>query len=444
MSRALISQTASALSGTARVPGDKSISHRALMFGGIALGETTVRGLLEGEDVLRTAEAMRQMGAQVTRQDDGIWLIQGRGVGGLAEPDSVLDLGNAGTGARLLMGLVATHPFVSIFTGDASLRARPMRRVVEPLSMTGARFFGRTGQKLPMAVVGTENPVAISYEVPVASAQVKSAVLLAGLNTTGTTTVIERAATRDHSELMLKAFGADLAVEPLSGGGRRITLTGKPALRGQNILVPADPSSAAFPLIAALLVPESAVTLAGVGMNPLRIGLIDTLLEMGADIRIENRRTEAGEPVADLAVRRSALKGVDVPPERAPSMIDEYPVLSIAAACAKGTTRMRGLGELRVKESDRLAAMATGLSACGATVAVEGDDLIVTGNGTPPKGGAHIAVHLDHRIGMSFLVLGMVAREPVSVDDGSTIDTSFPGFAALMNRLGAKIAPGGT
>ena len=275
MSRALISQTASALSGTARVPGDKSISHRALMFGGIALGETTVRGLLEGEDVLRTAEAMRQMGAQVTRQDDGIWLIQGRGVGGLAEPDSVLDLGNAGTGARLLMGLVATHPFVSIFTGDASLRARPMRRVVEPLSMTGARFFGRTGQKLPMAVVGTENPVAISYEVPVASAQVKSAVLLAGLNTTGTTTVIERAATRDHSELMLKAFGADLAVEPLSGGGRRITLTGKPALRGQNILVPADPSSAAFPLIAALLVPELAVTRQGEGPESARTTEMD-------------------------------------------------------------------------------------------------------------------------------------------------------------------------
>ena len=441
MSRPLISRLAPPLAGTARVPGDKSISHRALMFGGIAKGETTVKGLLEGEDVLRTAEAMRLMGATVTHRPDGTWSITGRGVGGLVEPAAVLDLGNAGTGARLLMGLVATHPFVSIFTGDASLCARPMRRVVEPLSRTGAKFVGRAGQKLPMAVSGADKPVAISYEVPVASAQVKSAVLLAGLNTEGITTVIEKAATRDHSELMLRAFGAKLDVEILSGGGRKITLGGKPELRGQSVLVPADPSSAAFPLVAALLVPGSNVTLAGVGMNPLRTGLIETLLEMGADIKIENRRVEAGEVVADLVIRHGPLKGVDVPPERAPSMIDEYPVLSVAAACASGTTRMRGLGELRVKESDRLAAMATGLAACGATVAVEGDDLIVTGSGKPPKGGAHIAVHLDHRIGMSFLVLGAVAKEPVSVDDGSTIDTSFPGFADLMNGLGAKIGP---
>jgi 3-phosphoshikimate 1-carboxyvinyltransferase len=295
-----------------------------------------------------------------------------------------------------------------------------------------------------MAVVGAEKPAAISYEVPVASAQVKSAILLAGLNTEGTTTVIEKAATRDHSELMLRAFGAKLEVEILPSGGRKITLAGKPELRGQTVLVPADPSSAAFPLVAALLVPGSNITLAGVGMNPLRIGLIETLLEMGADIKIENRRTEAGETVADLVVRHGTLNGIDVPAERAPSMIDEFPVLSVAAACAKGITRMRGLGELRVKESDRLAAMATGLSACGATVAIEGDDLIVTGSGSAPKGGAHIAVHLDHRIGMSFLVLGAVAREPVSVDDGSTIDTSFPGFAALMNGLGAKIGPAPT
>jgi 3-phosphoshikimate 1-carboxyvinyltransferase len=439
MSQPLISRAAPPLSGTARVPGDKSISHRALMFGGIAQGETVVRGLLEGEDVLRTAEAMRIMGAEVTRRSDDTWSIIGRGVGALAEPASVLDLGNAGTGARLLMGLVATHPFVSIFTGDASLRARPMRRVVEPLSKTGARFFGRSGQKLPMAVVGADKPVAISYEVPVASAQVKSAVLLAGLNTDGITAVTEKAATRDHTELMLRAFGAELTVEPLAGGGRTITLVGKPALRGQNVLVPADPSSAAFPLAAALLVPGSAVTLAGVGLNPLRTGLIETLLEMGAEIQLANRRVEAGEPVAELVVRHGPLRGVDVPAERAPSMIDEYPILSVIAACAMGTTRMRGLGELRVKESDRLAAMATGLAACGATVAVEGDDLIVTGTGKPPRGGAQIAVHLDHRIGMSFLVLGMVAGEAVAVDDGSTIDTSFPGFAALMNGLGAKI-----
>ncbi|HEY1719682.1 MAG TPA: 3-phosphoshikimate 1-carboxyvinyltransferase [Magnetospirillaceae bacterium] len=441
MPRPLISKAAPPLTGTARVPGDKSISHRSLMFGGIAKGETIVRGLLEGEDVLRTAEAMRTMGASVTKRDDGTWSIIGYGVGALTEPASVLDLGNAGTGSRLLMGLVSTHPFVSIFTGDASLCARPMKRVVDPLSKTGAKFFGRAGQKLPMAVVGTDKPIAISYDVPVASAQVKSAVLLAGLNTEGTTVVTEKAATRDHTELMLRAFGADLSVEVLPGGGRKIALTGKPTLRGQNVLVPADPSSAAFPLAAALLVPDSAVTLSGVGLNPLRTGLIDTLLEMGADIQLTNRRVEAGEPVADLVVKHGPLKGVDVPPGRAPSMIDEYPILSVVAACATGTTRMRGLGELRVKESDRLAAMATGLAACGATVAIEGDDLIVTGTGKPPKGGAHIAVHLDHRIGMSFLVLGMVTKDAVAVDDGSTIDTSFPGFADLMNGLGAKIGP---
>lgn len=410
------------------------------MFGGIALGETSISGLLEGEDVLRTAEAMRTLGATVTQRTGGSWAVSGKGVGGLTEPGSVLDLGNSGTGARLLMGLVAAHPFVSIFTGDASLCSRPMRRVVDPLSKTGARFFGRSGHKLPMAVVGADQPIPISYEVPVASAQVKSAILLAGLNTEGVTTVVERAATRDHTELMLRAFGAKLDVEVLAGGGRRIALVGKPTLRGQTVLVPADPSSAAFPTVAALLVPGSAVTLSGVGLNPLRTGLIETLLEMGADIKLENRRTEAGEPVAELVVRHGPLKGVDVPPERAPSMIDEYPILSVAAACANGTTRMRGLGELRVKESDRLAAMAKGLAACGAQVAVEGDDLIVTGTGKPPKGGSTIAVHLDHRIGMSFLVFGMVTKEPVAIDDGSTIDTSFPGFAALMNGLGGKIA----
>ncbi len=443
MSHPLISKKAPSLSGTARVPGDKSMSHRALMLGGIARGQSRVSGLLEGEDVLRTAEAMRAMGAVVTRGNDGTWTIEGRGVGALTEPVQVLDLGNAGTGARLLMGLVAAHPFTSIFTGDASLRGRPMKRVVEPLSLTGARFYGRAGHKLPMAVVGAEKPIAITYEVPVASAQVKSAVLLAGLNTPGETRVIERVATRDHTELMLRAFGARLAVEILPGGGRAITLAGKADLVGQTVLVPADPSSAAFPMAAALLVPGSAITLAGVGLNPLRTGLIETLREMGADLTLANARVEAGEPVAELIVRHGPLKGVDVPAERAPSMIDEYPILSVVATCATGTTRMRGLGELRVKESDRLAAMATGLAACGAQVAVEGDDLIVTGGGRPPKGGAEIAVHLDHRIGMSFLVLGMVAEEPVAVDDGSTIDTSFPGFADLMNRLGAKIGPAG-
>ena len=440
MPRPLISRTSRPLAGAARVPGDKSISHRALMFGGIAQGETVVKGLLEGEDVLRTAEAMRLMGASVTHNADGTWTVIGKGVGGLAEPAEVLDLGNAGTGARLLMGLVATHPFNSVFTGDASLRGRPMKRVVEPLSLTGAKFTGRAGFRLPMAVEGARRPVAVSYETPVASAQVKSAVLLAGLNTDGITTVVEKVATRDHSELMLRAFGAALAVEHLPGGGRRIALTGKPVLTGRQVLVPADPSSAAFPMVAALLVPGSHVTLGGVGLNPLRTGLIDTLVEMGADITLENKRVEAGEAVAELVIRHGVLKGTDVPAERAPSMIDEYPVLSVAAACAQGVTRMRGLGELRVKESDRLAAMATGLEACGAKVTIEGDDLIVTGTGKPPKGGATIAVHLDHRIGMSFLVLGTVTQEPVAIDDGSTIDTSFPGFAELMNGLGGKIA----
>jgi len=441
MSRPLISQTAPPLAGVASVPGDKSISHRALMLGGIAQGETTVSGLLEGEDVLRTAQAMRAMGAEVTRNADGIWSIHGRGVGGLAEPGAVLDLGNSGTGARLLMGLVAAHPFVSIFTGDESLCNRPMRRVIEPLSLFGARFVGRSGGRLPLAVIGTATSVPIAYEVPVASAQVKSAVLFAGLNTAGHTQVIERIATRDHTELMLRAFGADLHVEASPGGGRSIMLVGQPELRGQKVKVPADPSSAAFPLVAALIVPGSSVTLAGIGMNPRRTGLIETLIEMGADIGIRNRRSEAGELVADLVVRHGPLKGIDVPAERAPSMIDEYPILSVAAACAAGRTRMRGLAELRVKESDRLTAMAVGLAACGARVETDGDDLIVTGDANPPRGGASIAVHLDHRIGMSFLVLGMAAREPVAVDDGSTIDSSFPRFADLMNRLGAKIGP---
>ena len=437
----LMSIAAAALSGRARVPGDKSISHRALMFGALAIGESTVEGLLEGEDVLRTAEAMRRLGAEVTRRADGSWVLYGRGVGGLAEPEDVLDMGNAGTGARLLMGLVATHPFTSIFTGDASLRSRPMRRVADPLSQMGAGFVGRSGGRLPMAVIGTGTPIPIRYELPVPSAQVKSAVLLAGLNTPGDTMVIEREATRDHTELMLRGFGAQVSVEHLPKGGRAITLKGQPELTGRAVKVPADPSSAAFPMVAALIVPGSEITLTGVGSNPLRCGLFQTLLEMGADIQTVNARDEAGEPVADLVVRFSALKGVDVPAERAPSMIDEYPVLAVAASFAQGTTRMRGLSELRVKESDRLAAVARGLQACGVKFEVEGDDLIVHGTGRPPDGGATIAVNLDHRIGMSFLVMGMASRQPVGIDDGAAIDTSFPGFSELMNGLGAKIAP---
>ncbi len=440
MAKSLVSSRAVALAGAARVPGDKSISHRALMFGALAVGESVVEGLLEGDDVLCTAKAMRALGAEVERRADGSWRLFGRGVGGLAEPDGLLDMGNSGTGARLLTGLVATHPFTTFFTGDASLRGRPMRRVTEPLERMGARFFSRDGGRLPMAVVGTAEPVPVTYELPVASAQVKSAILLAALNTPGETTVIERAATRDHTELMLRNFGATVVVETPPEGGRRVTLTGFPELTGRRVRVPADPSSAAFPVVAALVVPGSELHLPGIGMNPLRTGLYQTLAEMGADIRIENRRVEAGEPVADLMVRFSDLAGIDVPPERAPSMIDEYPILAVAAACARGTTRMAGLAELRVKESDRLAAMARGLAACGVAVEEDADSLTVHGTGAPPAGGATIAVDLDHRIAMSFLVLGMAAAQPVAIDDGATIDTSFPGFAAMMNGLGARIA----
>jgi 3-phosphoshikimate 1-carboxyvinyltransferase len=395
--------------------------------------------LLEGEDVLRTAAAMRALGAEVERLDDGTWVLHGRGVGGLQEPADLLDLGNSGTGARLMMGLVATHPFTTFFTGDASLRSRPMKRVSEPLARMGARFVTREGGRLPAAVVGTDSPVPITYELPVASAQVKSAILLAGLNTPGVTTVIEKEATRDHTELMLRNFGATVEVEHLEDGRRAISVTGFPELTGRHVVVPADPSSAAFPAVAALLVPKSEVRLAGVGMNPLRTGLYQTLREMGADIHFDNPREEGGEPVADLIIKASMLRGVDVPAARAPSMIDEYPILAVAAAFAVGTTRMFGLSELRVKESDRFAAVMRGLQACGVKVEEEGDTMIVHGNGNPPPGGATIAVNLDHRIAMSFLVMGMAAQAPVAVDDAEAIETSFPGFEALMNGLGAKI-----
>ncbi|MGE5546096.1 MAG: 3-phosphoshikimate 1-carboxyvinyltransferase [Solirubrobacterales bacterium] len=442
MARPLISRRAAALSGAALVPGDKSISHRALMFGALATGESLVEGLLEGDDVLRTAAAMRALGAEVERLGEGRWRLFGRGVGGLMEPADVLDMGNSGTGARLLMGLVATHPFTSIFTGDASLRSRPMKRVSVPLSAMGAQFLTREGGRLPAAVVGAARPQPITYELPVASAQVKSAILLAGLNTPGETTVIEREATRDHTELMLKNFGAQVSVERLDDGRRAITVVGFPELTGRQVRVPADPSSAAFPAVAALLVPGSEIRLEGVGMNPLRTGLYQTLREMGAQIGFDNVREEGGEQVADLVVKGSSLRGVDVPAVRAPSMIDEYPILAVAAAFAMGTTRMFGLGELRVKESDRFAAMMRGLAACGVRVEEEGDTMIVHGTGAAPAGGATIAVNLDHRIAMSFLVLGMAAAEPVTVDDAEAIDTSFPGFVALMNGLGAQIATG--
>ena len=434
----LTSHPTGGLSGTIRVPGDKSISHRALMLGALAVGRTGIEGLLEGEDVLRTADAMAALGADVVRNDDGTWHVDGVGVGGLSEPSSVLDMGNSGTAARLLTGVLATHGLTAFMTGDASLVKRPMARVTVPLVRMGAQFVTREGGRLPMAVIGTRSPVPITYTLPVASAQVKSAVLLAGLNTPGVTTVIEPHATRDHSENMLRHFGADISVGESDDGGMAIALTGEPELTARSIVVPGDISSAAFPIVAALIRPDSDVTLTGVGINPRRTGLLDTLIEMGGRIELLNRREEAGEPVADIRVQGSELRGVDVPPERAPSMIDEYPVLGIAAACAEGTTRMLGVGELRVKESDRLAMTAAGLDACGITVDAERESLTVQGAGVP-EGGATVATELDHRIAMSFLVLGMATRSPVAIDDAQPIETSFPGFAALMNGLGASM-----
>jgi len=436
----LRAQPHAALSGTATVPGDKSVSHRCLMFAALASGTSRISGLLEGEDVLATAGALRAMGVDLAREPDGGWRVEGRGSDGLAEPGDVLDLGNAGTGARLLMGILAGQPFTSVLSGDASLRRRPMRRVTEPLGLMGAAFAGRSGGRLPLAVTGRRPLRAIDYASPVASAQVKSAVLLAGLFADGTTTVREPLPSRDHTERMLRAMGAEVAVEDLPDGARAASVRGGASLAAQSLVVPGDPSSAAFPTVAALITPGSALRLGGVATNPLRAGLYTTLREMGARIRLTNERTAGGEPVADLEIEASDLGGVEVPPERAPSMIDEYPVLAVAAAFARGRTVMRGLAELRVKESDRLATMAHGLAACGVRVRVEGDDLTVEGGG-PPAGGAAIDAHLDHRIAMSFLVLGGRAREPVTVEGAETIETSFPGFRGLMNGLGCRIEP---
>jgi len=437
---AAISARAKALTGNIRVPGDKSISHRALMFGALAIGRSQVTGLLEGEDVLRTAEAMRQLGATVTRDDNGTWAIDGVGIGGFAEPNDVINMGNAGTGARLLMGLIATHPISATFTGDASLRSRPMKRVTTPLSLFGATFMGREGGRLPLTMTGNSSPRPVTYTVPVASAQVKSAVLLAGLNTPGITTVIEPVATRDHTERMLTGFGAEVTVTEDEAGIRTINLTGQPDLKPCDISVPADPSSAAFPTIAALLIPGSEIVLTNVCVNPLRFGLFETLLEMNADITLENQREIAGEPVADIRVKASHLNSISVPAERAPSMIDEFPILGVAAACAKGTTRFHGVEELRVKESNRFDAIVNGLKACGVDVSADGDDIVINGSETAPKGGATIAANLDHRIAMAYLVLGAVSQMPITIDDIRSVDTSFPGFADIMNSLGMNIA----
>jgi 3-phosphoshikimate 1-carboxyvinyltransferase len=435
----MLSRKCGPLTGEAHVPGDKSISHRALILGAMAVGETRVTGLLEGQDVLDTAKAMRAFGAQVEKRGD-TWYVQGVGVGGFAEPEAVIDCGNAGTGVRLIMGAMATSPITATFTGDASLRKRPMGRVTDPLALFGARACGRSGGRLPMTIVGAADPMPVRYTVPVPSAQVKSAVLLAGLNAPGQTVVIEKEATRDHTERMLAGFGAEISTE-VTDEGRVITLTGRPELVPQVIDVPRDPSSAAFPVCAALIVPGSDVLVPNIGLNPTRAGLFETLREMGADLTYENLREEGGEPAADLRARFSPnLRGVEVPPERAASMIDEYPVLSVVAAFAKGATVMRGVKELRVKESDRIAAMADGLRAAGVAVEDGPDWWIVEGLGHGAVPGGAVAVsHLDHRIAMSFLVMGMASEAPMQVDDGGPIATSFPIFEGLMARLGAEI-----
>jgi 3-phosphoshikimate 1-carboxyvinyltransferase len=428
------------LSGRLRVPGDKSISHRSLLIGALTVGRTEIEGLLEGEDVIATAKAVRAMGASVTREGEGRWRVNGLGIGTLLEPREPLDFGNAGTGSRLAMGVVAGHPFEAVFDGDASLRKRPMRRILDPLVQMGAETVDEAeGGRLPLRLRGAREVIPIVYETPVASAQVKSAVLLCGLSADGETTVIEKEATRDHTERMLAHFGAKISTETHGEHGRKITLRGRPELTPQKIVVPSDISSAAFPLVAALIVPGSDIVLENVLLNPLRAGLVETLREMGANIEDVNRRDDAGEIIADLRVRSSSLKGVDVPAPRAPSMIDEYIVLAVASAFAEGETRMRGLSELRVKESDRLAATAAGLKANGVDCEISGDDLIVRGKGRAAGGGL-VETHMDHRLAMAFLVMGLASEKPVKIDDGAFIVTSFPGFVENMRKLGAEIS----
>jgi 3-phosphoshikimate 1-carboxyvinyltransferase len=437
----LTARRSTALKGRVRVSGDKSISHRSLILSALAVGESRVTGLLEGEDVINTAKAMRALGARVERTGEGAWTVHGVGVGGFREPSSPLDFGNSGTGCRLVMGAVAGCPITAAFDGDASLRSRPMKRVLDPLERMGAKArLVAEGGRLPLTLQGARDPLPIVYEPPAASAQLKSAVLLAALSAPGETTVLEKEATRDHTEKMLAHYGAQLTVTPHGAHGRRVVLTGQPELTAASVRVPADPSSAAFPMAAALIVPGSDIVLEGVMTNPLRTGLFTTLLEMGAAIEMLDVRNEGGEEIADIRVRGSELRGVDVPPERAPSMIDEYPILAVLASFANGVTRMRGLHELRVKESDRLAATADMLRVNGADVSIEGDDLIVNGKGTPVAGGGTVATHMDHRLAMSALVMGLAAEKGVAVDDASFIATSFPDFTGLMRRMGADFS----
>jgi len=436
----LQSKPCGAIKGIVHVPGDKSISHRALILASQALGKTDIFELLEGEDVLRTAKALELLGVQIERKASRHWIVHGVGIGGLRESSDVLDMGNSGTGTRLMMGLVSPYPFVTFFTGDESLRGRPMRRAMIPLEQMGARFEAREGGKLPLAVHGTSQTLPIYYTLPVASAQVKSAILLAGLNTAGITSVTEPEATRDHTERMLRHFGWKVESKKEAKGGVTISIQGQQetAPLDRDVTVPADPSSAAFLIVAALIVPGSEITIPHVCINPSRIGLYTTLREMGADISFINERISAGEEVADLHVRYSTLKGVHVPAERAPSMIDEYPILAVAASYAKGKTVMEGLAELKVKESDRLLAIAEGLQQCKVTASIEGDTLTVEGS-EQPEGSGIIKTYFDHRIAMSFLVMGMATKQAVHIDDGSAITTSFPAFAELMNSLGASI-----
>jgi 3-phosphoshikimate 1-carboxyvinyltransferase len=434
ITRPLAARRSGPLRGTAKVPGDKSISHRALILGALTVGETRISGLLEAEDVLNTAKVMHQFGATVTREDAGLWRVWGTGVGGWGESASALDFGNSGTGSRLVMGAMATAPITAIFTGDASLRARPMKRVLEPLEKFGATWEAQDGGLMPVTLHGTDRPICIDYEVKVASAQVKSALLLAALNAPGRTRIVQASLTRDHTEKMLKAFGAEISVEPLKRG-EAIHVMGEAELKPCAVDVPRDPSSAAFPLVAALITPGSEISIPDVLLNTRRMGLLDTLREMGADIAVQNIRESGGEKIGDLLVKHSSLKGVEVPPERAPAMIDEYPILAIAASFAEGRTTMLGLEELRVKESDRLSAIVSGLKANGVRVTESADSMTIEGGRVP--GGGRVITHMDHRIAMSFLVMGLASHESVTVDDTSMISTSFPEFENLMQSLGA-------
>lgn len=439
----ITSSKSNPLNGTANIPGDKSISHRALMLGGIAIGETIIHGLLEGEDVIATADAMQKMGSKITKNNDNTWTCYGVGIGGLQEPDTVIDMGNSGTSTRLLMGLIGGHNITVQMTGDASLTKRPMNRVIKPLEMMGAKITAREGGRLPLCLTGPQDALPIEYELPVASAQVKSCVLLAGLSAIGATTVIEKTPTRDHTENMLRHFGVTVGVTKTEDGADRISVTGQKDLKGITVNVPSDPSSAAFPTVAALLIEGSKLTMRNVLMNDRRNGVYTTLIEMGADITLKNERIEAGEKVADLVVKHSKLKGINVPAARVPSMVDEFPILMVAASLANGTTTMTGLEELRVKESDRLLMMYEGLKACGVDCEMTDDSMTIHGNGPNPQkapnGGAEVKTALDHRIAMSFLILGTVTKEPVTIDDGAPIKTSFPNFIDMMNGLGASI-----